>query len=155
MGTCRMLETYRRQKEAEGLKYLHKQHIQHRAEDEGEEVHHRDKAWKRQRKARLLRDRMWEGTPLSASKTKTRGPPYTTQDSTPASSASSETGEWPSPTRATATPQEINGMDAPSSASLNSDSPSQHYDEDIPASSASEADTSKTREATEEEDVRS
>jgi hypothetical protein len=60
---------------------------------EKEEVNHRDKEWKRQREAGLLRERMWEGTPLSPSKTNTRRPPFTTQDTTSASSVSSETDD--------------------------------------------------------------
>jgi hypothetical protein len=58
-----------------------------------------------------------------------------------ANSVSSETDEWPSPIRATATSQDTNEVDASSP-----DSPTQNHDaEDTPASSASEADTSKKR----------
>jgi len=79
---------------------------------EDEEVNNRDKEWMRQRKAGLLRERMWEGTPLSPNKTNPRRTPVTTQDSTSASSESSETDEWPSPTRATSTERNTSESDS-------------------------------------------
>ena len=63
---------------------------------EEEEPNPLDKTWKRQRKASLLREEMWKGTPIPQKRPKTQPSP---QDTPSASSESSETDEWPSPKR--------------------------------------------------------
>ena len=67
---------------------------------EDEEDNPKDKRWVKQREVAMIRERMWEGTPIPAPKPKRPRPTTDLPPSEgPQTSSESETDEWPSPSK--------------------------------------------------------
>ena len=66
---------------------------------EEEEANPKNKRWIKQREVAMIRERMWEGTPIPAPKRKRSKAATPISDSPNQSSSESDTDEWPSPSK--------------------------------------------------------